>query len=156
MKQANTNRTFRLKMNIMIQNLLLTAFSTCKFVLFHKEHPITKAVRQFKLIDDALQDEFIGKLKECRPGQTLVLNMQDELLIYTALDITSKAYVTELGDELRQLNAREVAKSKASFTEIRDTVLKGCQFVMEGMRETLSGNEEFDDRVDILENYIII
>ncbi len=156
MKPADSNRTYRLKMNIMIQNLLLTAFSTCKFVMFHSEHPITRAIKQFKLIDDAQLEEFIQKLKQSRPGQTLLLTLDDELLIYTALDVTSKAYITGLGDELLQINSSSVAKSKASFAEIRSTILKSCEFVMEGMRENLAGNEAFDDRVDILDNYIIV
>jgi hypothetical protein len=154
-RQEKNSGTFRLKMNLMVQNLLLSAFGTCKFVMHHPDHPVTRAIKQFKLIDPEQLDEFLGKIKICKPGQTMLLSIQDELLIYTALDITSKAYLTDLGDEMERLNTRQLATANSSFSEIRNTVLKGCQFVMEGMRERLSGNDEFEDRTDILDNYIL-
>jgi hypothetical protein len=57
---------------------------------------------------------------------------------------------------MEQMNAETLNGAKTSFAEIRSTVLKGCQFVMEGMRDTLKNYPEFEDRTDILENYILV
>jgi hypothetical protein len=149
-------QTYHLKMNLMVQNLLISAFGTCKFVLQHSNHPITQAIRQFKLFDDEKLVKFIQQVKMSKPGQTLLLDLDDEIMIYTALDITCKAYLTDLGDRMKQMNESTLKKSNSDFAEIRNTILKGSQFVMEGMRESLSGIEAFEDRTDILENYILV
>jgi hypothetical protein len=82
--------------------------------------------------------------------------LKDEILIYTAMDITCKAYMTDLGDRMESINREQIRSGNASFSEIRSTVLTGCKFVMDGMKETLGSYPEFDDRIDILDNYIII
>jgi len=143
-------------MNLMVQNLLKSALGMTKFVMLHKNHPISQAIEQFKLIDTAHLDEFLTTITNCAPGKTLLLTMKDEILVYTVLDITCKAYLTDLGDRMEQLNADQLKASKSTFTDIRGTIMKGCEIVMEGMKETLSGDHDFDDRVDILENYVLV
>jgi len=147
---------FKLKMNLMVQNLLISALGMCKFVMLHKSHPLTQAIEQFKLIEPDELNEFMEIVRNTTPGKTLVLSMKDEILIYTVLDITCKAYITDLGDKMEQLNAPKLKSAKSSFTEIRGTILKGCEIVMDGMRETLEGDPAFDDRVDIMENYVLV
>jgi len=139
----------------MIQNLLISALGTCKFVLQHTKHPITQAIHQFKLLNEEDLNQLMEIIKKSSPGQTLLLTMNDELLIYTAMDITCKVYLTDLGDRMEQLNAEKLKSVNTTFAEVRSTLLKGCQFVMEGMRERLEGDDAFDDRTDILDNYIL-
>lgn len=148
--------TFKLEMNLMVQNLLLSSLGMCKFVMMHKEHPLTSAIEQFKLIEPSQLDTFIETVKSTKTGQTIMLSMADEILIYTALDITCKAYLTELGDEMEKLNAARMKEGGSTFSDIRSTILKGCEIVMEGMKENFSGNSDFDDRTDVLENYIFV
>ena len=90
---------FKLQMNLMIQNLLLTSLGMCKFVMMHDKHPLAIAIKQFKLIETSELDHLIETVKNTTTGQTVLLSLADEILIYTALDITCKAYLTELGDE---------------------------------------------------------
>lgn len=142
-------------MNRTVQHLLISSLGTCKFVMQHSSHPLTQAIREFKLFNMEHFDKFLDKVRGCKEGQTIQLTLADELLIYTALDITCKTYVTDLGDRMEQLNSNTLKSSKSSFSEVRDTILKGCQFVMENMRENLSGIDEFDDRSDILDNYVL-
>ncbi len=124
--------------------------------MLHEKHPLAQAISEFKLIDMAELDTFIENIKATAIGKTLVLTLQDELLVYTMMDITCKAYLTDLGDKLQSLNAGQLANSKSSFADIRNTVLKGCEIVMEGLRDELSAYPEFDDRIDILDNYVIV
>ena len=154
--EEKTYKPYKLKMNPMVQSLLLSSLGTCKFVMQHTSHPIAQAIKEFKLFDLDHFDKFLEQVRTCKNDQIFLLSIEDELLIYTAMDITCKTYVTDLGDRMEQLNARQLEKAKASFSDIRSTVLKGCQFVMEGMRENLTGVDEFDDRVDILDNYVIV
>ncbi len=151
-----TSGEYKLKMNLMVQNLLLTSIGMCKFVMMHPKHPISEAIKQFKLFDNAKMDSFFEEVKNAMPGQTLILNIDDELLIFTALDISCKAYITDLGDKMEMINEPNLKGGKTTFSEIRNTILKGSQFVMDGMRETLTGHPAFDDRVDILDNYILV
>ena len=152
----NLPEEFKLKMNLMVQNLLLTALGMCKFTMMHQSHHMSQAIKQFKLLDEKELDLFIERIKNARLGQNIMLSMADELIIYTAMDITCKAYLTDLGDEMEQVNSGRIKNANSSFSEIRNTVIKGCHFVMEGMKETLSGHTAFEDRVDILENYILV
>jgi len=150
------NHTYKLKMNLMIQNLLLTSLGTCKFVMQHKNHFINQAIEQFKLIDRNHIDKFIETVKNTSPGRTMSMDIHDQILIFTAMDITCKTYLTDLGDKLASVNAPALESSKSKFEDIRSTVLKGCEFVMDGMRESLAGNPDFEDRVEILDNYLVV
>ena len=146
----------KLKMNLMIQNLLLTALGTCKFVMQHKNHFLNQAIEQFKLIDSEHIDRLITTIKNAIPGRTVTLSMEDQILIFTAMDITCKTYLTDLGDKLASVNAPSLESSKSSFEQIRSTVLKGCEYVMEGMRESYAGQPEFEDRAEILDHYLVV
>jgi len=156
MNNTDQQPEFKLKMNLMVQNLLLSSLGMCKFVMLHKTHPLTQAIEQFKLIQNNELENFLGIIKNCPPGKTISLSMSDEILIYTALDITCKAYLTDLGDRMEHLNVSQLKSSKSKFTDIRGTIMKSCEIVMEGMKETLSGDPKFDDRLDILENYVLV
>lgn len=148
--------SYELKMNLMVQNLLISCLGTCKFVMQHTNHPLNQAIKEFKLFNHDHFNNFYKKVRASKPGDTLQLTIEDQLLIFTALDITCKTYVTDLGDRLEQLNAAKIEGTKTSFAEVRSTILQGSQFVMQGMRETLSGVDEFDDRVDVLDNYVLV
>lgn len=143
-------------MNLMIQNLLLTSLGTVKFIMQHKNHFLNQAIEEFHLIDNEHIDKFIIDVKGTAPGRVLNLSTQDQILIYTAMDLTCKTYLTDLGDKLASVNAPSLQSGKSSFEEIRSTVMKGCEYVMAGMRETLAGNALFEDRVEILDQYVII
>ena len=140
----------------MVQQLLLSALATCRFVMMHRNHPLSEGIRHFTLLSLEQVDEFIQAVRSTTPGKVMELSLNDQLLIYTVLDITCKAYLTDLGDEMEQMNAGNLENADTSFTEIRSTLLKGCSYVMGGMKENLVGIDEFDERVDILENHILV
>ncbi len=147
--------TFSLTLNLMVKNLLLSTLGMCKFILLHPTHPYAQAIKQFKLFDAEDLDQFIETVRKGKAGQSMLLTLDDEILIYTVMDITCKAYLTDLGDELEQMNRTALKESKSSFADIRGTLLKGCSYVMEGMKEALTGVDAFDERVDILDHYIL-
>jgi hypothetical protein len=142
-------------MNPMVRNLLVSAIGMCKFAMLHKEHPVSRAIREFKLFEDQELESFVTRIKSSKDGQVIKMTLEDELLIYAAMDITCKAYLTDLGDEMEQVSRPLLREGKSSYADVRSTLLKGCQFVMEGMREKLNGNPEFDDLTEILDNYFI-
>jgi hypothetical protein len=150
-----TTKTFDLQMNPMIRNLLVSAIGMCKFTMLHHDHPISRAIREFKLFEGQSLEQFLERIKSSRDGQHIKMTLQDELLIFAAMDITCKSYLTDLGDEMEQVSKPLVQEGKSSYAEVRSTLLKGCQFVMQGMREKLTGTSEFDDLTDILDNYFI-
>ncbi|HEX5002905.1 MAG TPA: hypothetical protein VFW78_10455 [Bacteroidia bacterium] len=150
-----TNTTFDLQMNPMVRNLLVSAIGTCKFAMMHKEHPVTRAIHEFKLFEGQSLEHFLERIKAAKDGQKIKMSIKDEVLIYAAMDLTCKIYLTDLGDKMEQLSKPVMKEGKSSYIEIRSTLLKGCQFVMEGMREKLSGIDAFDDLVEILDNYLI-
>jgi hypothetical protein len=155
MAMQSGKSTFNLTLNLMVKNLLISSLGMCKFILLHEKHPYAQAIKQFKLFDSDELERFIEVVRKGQPGQTLLLDIRDELLIYTAMDITCKAYLTDLGDEMERINAAALKETKSSFADIRNTLLKGCSLVMGGMKEALAGNKEFEERVDILDNYIL-
>ena len=96
------------------------------------------------------------KIKQSGEGDVLRLSLDEEILIYTSMDITCKAYMTDLGDALRKLNEPGLKKGEPGFTEIRSTILKGCEIVMEGMRSSFADEEDFGERVDVLEQFVLV
>ena len=149
------SQTFDLQVNPMVRNLLISALGTCKFAMLHENHPISRAIREFKVFDGRSPEAMLERIKASRDGQMLKMSLDDELLIYAAMDITCKVYLTDLGDELEHMSKPMVSESRSTYSDIRSTLLKGCQYVMDGMREKLKGQSEFDDLTDILDNYIV-
>jgi hypothetical protein len=140
----------------MVQNLLLTSSGMLKFVLLHRNHPLTLILDKLNLVNPEELDRFIQKIKSTPIGQTAIFTLKDEILIYTMMDVTCKAYLTDLGDRMESMNQEALKHTTSSFSEIRGTILKGCEIVMDGMREELAMYPEFEERVDILNTYLLV
>ncbi len=145
-----------LTMNPAVKNLLLSALGMVKFVIMHEHHPFTDSIREANMFTDSQIDSFIEKVKESKDGHVIKMALEDEVFIYTILDLTCKAYISDLGDEMEELNRKAGNYSKSSFAQVRDTILKGCSYVLDGMRKALTGTEEFDERVAVLDTLIRI
>ncbi|MGR6086632.1 MAG: hypothetical protein ACU4F9_00515 [Arcticibacter sp.] len=149
-------KTYSLEMNGMVRQLLLSSLGTLRFVMYNEAHPLANTIRQLELTNAKDVGLLFDKIKQSEVGDVLRLCLDEEILIYTSMDITCKAYMTDLGDALRKLNEPGIKKGEPGFTEIRSTILKGCEFVMEGMRSSFADEEEFEERVDVLEQFVIV
>lgn len=149
-------KTYSLEMNGMVRQLLLSSLGTLRFVMFNESHPLANAIRQLELTNAKDVGLLYDKIKQSDEGDVLRLSLDEEILIYTSMDITCKAYMTDLGDALRKLNEPGLKKGDPGFTEIRSTILKGCEIVMEGMRSSFQDEEEFGERVDVLEQFVLV
>jgi len=145
------NDKYMVRLNALSRNLLLSSLSTCKFTLLHYDHPFAAVISDNKLIDPDHLIAIFNKIKNAENTDMLEFSIEDEILIYTALDITCKFFLTELSDDLKIINKGLIESTSADYAEVRSTLLKGAQFVRDGMRETLKDNEEFSDRVELLE-----
>ena len=87
--------------------------------MLHKNHPIAEAIKEFKLLEPDHLDSFFEEVKSARPGQNMILTLEDEILIYTVMDISCKAYTTDLGDKMESVNSKKLKESGSSFSEIR-------------------------------------
>jgi len=152
----SSEQGYSLTVNPAIKNLLLSALGMVKFTIMHENHPFADSIRESGLLTESQIDAFVTKIKSTKDGHNIIMALEDEIFIYSILDLTCKAYLTDLGDEMEELNKRAGNYSKSSFAEVRDTILKGCSFVLEGMKESLKGNEEFEERIAVLETMIRI
>ncbi len=149
-------KTYTLEMNGMVRQLLLSSLGTLRFVMFNEAHPLANAIRQLELTNAKDVGLLYDKIKQSGEGDVIRLSLDEEILIYTSMDITCKAYMTDLGDALRKLNEPGLKKGEPGFTEIRSTILKGCEIVMEGMRSSFADEEDFGERVDVLEQFVLV
>jgi len=142
---------YLVRFNALSRNLLISALSTCRFTMLHYDHPFAVIIRQHQLIDaDHLQLLF-GKIKNAENTEMMEFTLEDEILIYTAMDITCKFFLTELSDDLKRINQDIIKHTGENFESVRSTLLHGVQFVRDGMRSTLWENESFRDRVELLD-----
>lgn len=148
--------SYSLEVNGMVKQLLLSTLGTLRFVMYNETHPLAIAIRQLELADTQSVNLIFDRIRKADEGERLRVSLQEELLIYTSMDITCKAYMTELGDLLRKMNEPAIKKGSPGFNEIRNTILKGCEIVMEGMRESFSNEPEFEERVEVLDQYVVI
>ncbi len=152
----NNKQEYELTVNQAVKNLLLSALGMVKFTILHKEHPFADSVRESNMFTEAQIDTFVERIKNTVDGEKLVMAIEDEIFIYTILDLTCKAYISDLGDEMEELNRKAGNYSKTTFAEVRDTMIKGCSYVLEGMKEELKGIEQFDEREAVLDSLIRI
>lgn len=154
MQKVNNNYLVRL--NAMSRNLLLSSLSTCRFTMLHRDHPFAVIIRQHSLVDPDHLLSLFNKIKNADNSELMEFTLEDEILVYTALDITCKFFLTELSDDMKFLNRELIDRSAKDFSEVRNTLIRGAQFVRDGMRETLSGEEAFTDRVELLDMVLTV
>lgn len=141
-------------LNPFSRNLLLSAFSTCKFTMLHKDHPFSKVISEYCLIFPEHLDELFNTIKSTGDNAVIEFSIDDEILIYTALDITCKSYLTEIADDLQNKSRDLIEATGSDFFEVRNTLLKSCQIVLEGMRSSLNNHPRFIDRVMLLDTVL--
>ena len=142
--------TFNIQLTPTSRMLLISAFSTVKFTLLHENHPLEDAIYENELINEEQLTELYQRIKNADDHDEIEFTLDDEILIYTVLDVTCKTFLTNIGDDFKEINHDLIEASGDDYAEIRNTLLKGCQVVMEGMRASLSKNKKFMDRVKLL------
>ena len=148
------NSKYVIKLNTVSRNLLLSSLGTCKFALLHVEHPFAGIISENDLVDENHLLHLFQQIKTGKDDSTLELSLPDEILIYTALDITCKFFLTELADDLEQKNQDLIAATDAKFSDVRNTLLRSAQYVRDGMRESLKENKIFTERVYLLDSLL--
>ena len=149
-------KSYGLEINGVVKQLLLSTLGTMRFVMYHEGHPLAVAIRQLELADPKDVGILYDRLRKSEIGDRISMTLDEEMLIYTSMDITCKAYMTDLGDALRALNEPGIKKGDPGFGEVRNTILKGCEIVMDGMRQSFSDEPDFEERVDVLEQFVIV
>jgi hypothetical protein len=142
--------TFTVQLTPTSRMLLISAFSTVKFTLLHENHPLEDAIYENELINEEHLTELYQRIKNTNDDEEIEFSLDDEILIYTVFDVTCKTFLTNIGDDFKEINHHLIEANNDDYTEIRNTLLKGCQVVMEGMRASLSKNKKFMDRVRLL------
>lgn len=146
--------TFTVQLTPLSRLLLISAFSTAKFTLLHEQHPLEDAIYENELINEEQMAALYQRIKNAKDTDKIQFSLDDEILIYTVLDVTCKTFLTNIGDEVKEINQDVIKSSGEDYAEVRNTLLKGCQVVMEGMRNSLSDNKKFMARVRQLNNLL--
>ncbi len=145
------NDKYLIRLNAFSRSLLLSALSTSKFTTLHKDHPFADIIETHKLIDPDHFMSLFNRLKKAENTEMMEFTLEDEILIYTALDITCKFFLTELSDDMKKISLKLADGFGKDFSEVRNTLIRGAQFVRDGLRETMKDNEAFSDRVELLD-----
>lgn len=147
---------FVVPVNGVIRNLRISALSTCRFTILHHDNPFAEIINSNNLADEDELLRLITRIKEVEDNQNILLSIDDEILIYTALDITCKFYLTNLSDELQRNVHDYIQATDSTFQEVRSTLLKSAEFVRENMRKTFAENDKFMDRVELLDMILTV
>lgn len=145
---------YKIKLSPLKRNLLLSALSTCRFTLLHADHPFSVMITENNLINKDHLTSLFSVIKNADDQETVELTLEDEILFYTALNITCKTFLTDIADDLKEKSGDLLEISGANFSEVRNTLLRSCQFVMEGLRSTFNNNDQFMDRVVLLDTIL--
>ncbi len=138
-------------MNKVIKNILIAVLNICRFTLLHKNNTFADIIRIHQLTDVQELKTLIDRIKSTEEGSEIIFSIHDEILIYTAVDITCKVFLTNLSEEV-QRNVSDYLKAKHSdFYKIRNILLRGAEFVRENMRTTFASNQLFMERVQLLD-----
>ena len=149
-----TGNKFGVTLNATSRNLLLAALSTCKFTMLHTGHEFARLIDDYDLIDKDQLDELFLRIKESDEIEKVEFTLNEEILIYTALNITCKTFLTEIADDLQKMNSEVIRTSGEKFSDVRNTLLRSCQFVMEGMRSSFNDSQKFMERVILLDSIL--
>src|SRR4051812_42897273 len=144
-----TANKFHIQLTPVARTLLISAISTVKFTLLHENHPLEDAIYENELINEEQLTELYFRIKNTPDNEEIEFSLDDEILIYTVLDVTCKTFLTNIGDDLKKINSEVVENDNENYAEVRNTLLKGCRVVMEGMRNSLKDNKKFTERVNL-------
>jgi hypothetical protein len=149
-----TANKFHIQLTPVARTLLISAISTVKFTLLHENHPLEDAIYENELINEEQLTELYFRIKNTPDNEEIEFSLDDEILIYTVLDVTCKTFLTNIGDDLKKINSEVVENDNENYAEVRNTLLKGCRVVMEGMRNSLKENKKFMERVNLLNSIL--
>jgi hypothetical protein len=149
-----TANKFHIQLTPVARTLLISAISTVKFTLLHENHPLEDAIYENELINEEQLTELYFRIKNTPDNEEIEFSLDDEILIYTVLDVTCKTFLTNIGDDLKKINSEVVENDNENYAEVRNTLLKGCRVVMEGMRNSLKDNKKFMERVNLLNSIL--
>jgi hypothetical protein len=149
-----TANKFHIQLTPVARTLLISAISTVKFTLLHENHPLEDAIYENELINEEQLTELYFRIKNTPDNEEIEFSLDDEILIYTVLDVTCKTFLTNIGDDLKKINSDVVENDNENYAEVRNTLLKGCRVVMEGMRNSLKENKKFMERVNLLNSIL--
>ncbi len=147
---------YAVRVNGVIRNLLISALSTCRFTILHHDNPFAEIINSNNLAEEDELLKLITRIQEVEENETIIFSIDDEILIYTALDITCKFYLTNLSDELQRNVHDYMQSTESNFQDVRSTLLKSAEFVRENMRKTFAENDKFMDRVELLDMILTV
>lgn len=147
---------YAVPMNGVIRNLLISALSTCRYTILHHDNPFAEIIHSNNLTDEDELMKLITRIKETEEDENIIFSLEDEIQIYTALDITCKFYLTNLSDELQRNVYDYMQATDSNFQEVRSALLKSAEFVRENMRKTFADNDKFMDRVELLDMILTV
>ncbi|MCC6385096.1 MAG: hypothetical protein LC117_03195 [Bacteroidia bacterium] len=153
MRQVNEG--FAVELNPVIKNLLLASIGLCQFAITHKNNPFAELAKKNDLADENELLFLAQRIRDTNENDEILFTLQDEILIYTVLDITCKLFLTNLSEELQEY-VTDLQTSGSNFYEVRSTLLRGAEFVRENLRKTFSTNDQFMHRVELLDMILTI
>ena len=69
-------------MNPMVRNLLVSAIGMCKFAMLHEEHPVARAIKEFRLFEGQSLESLLERIRAARDGQVIKMILQPDPIYF--------------------------------------------------------------------------
>lgn len=141
---------FKLQLNPVIRYLFISSLSATAFSVMHTGHHLSKFITDNDLIDMVQLKALKEKINSTPDGEFVVLSLEDEILIYTSIDIHCKMYLTDISDEFEKFNKEQMETVGISFVNLRSIILNSGQIALENMKNAFYEFPDFKRRTDLL------
>lgn len=141
---------FKLQLNPVIRYLFISSLSATAFSVMHTGQHLSRLITDNDLIDMVQLKALKEKINSTPDSEFVVLSLDDEILIYTAIDIHCKMYLTDISDEFEKFNKEQMETVGISFVNLRNIILNSGQIALENMKNAFSEFPDFKRRTDLL------
>lgn len=134
-----------------LRSLFSTAASTTKFLIANDKYAIGKKALQQELLTKSELQAFEKRIKECETDGDFPLDINDILLFYTCLELSIKCFLSEAGEEFKQLSIKHGSSTPEQFDTVKKFYMLLAGRFIEGMRNDFKGNAAFQAHLKKLE-----
>lgn len=134
-----------------LRSLLSTAISTTKFLIANEKFVMGKKAIEHELLSKNDLLAFENRVKQCEKDGDFELGIEDILLFYTCLELSIKCFLSDAGEEFKQLSVKHNHSTPEQFDQVKKFYLILAGRFIEGMRNDFKENATFKTHLKKLE-----
>jgi hypothetical protein len=109
------------------KQLVNISIAAGKFILIHPQYELIQEAMRLKLFEDQMLEDFDVHNWQYETGEVITYDHQEVLFFYSLLELSCRIFLTQIGDDLRQLAIDSGETNDEEFNRVRGMLLRQAE-----------------------------